>query len=109
MDNYRFATDQGKQLEVFPMEKVNHPQHYGGDTVYEAIKVIDAWKLNFNLGNAVKYISRVGKKGDTIENLEKSIWYLKHEIETIQEEEEALLDLANRSKNELPPEWQLLG
>ena len=33
---------------------VNHPNHYGGkDNPYEAIKVIENWKLNFNLGNAV--------------------------------------------------------
>ena len=45
-------------------EQVNHPQHYGGkNNPYEAIKVIEAWDLGFNLGNTVKYISRAGKKG----------------------------------------------
>ena len=44
-------------------EQVNHPQHYGGkDNPFEAIKVIEAWDLDFCLGNAVKYISRAGKK-----------------------------------------------
>jgi hypothetical protein len=39
------------------------PAHYGGaDNPYEAIKVIEAWKLGFCLGNTVKYISRAGKK-----------------------------------------------
>ena len=33
---------------------VNHPAHYGGDTTYEAIKVIEAWSLGFCLGNTVK-------------------------------------------------------
>lgn len=34
--------------------------HYGGENnPYEAIKVIDAWKANFNLGNVIKYICRV--------------------------------------------------
>ena len=48
-------------------EKVNHPKHYGGeDNPYEAIKVIDAWKLGFSLGNAVKYIARAGAKGDKV-------------------------------------------
>lgn len=64
-------------------EKVNHPQHYGGpDDVYEAIKVIEAWGLGFHLGNAVKYISRAGKKGpDTeIEDLEKAAWYVLRKI-----------------------------
>ena len=46
-------------------EQVNHPSHYGGkDNPYEAIKVIDAWNLDFCLGNVVKYISRAGKKGN---------------------------------------------
>lgn len=43
-------------------ESINHPQHYGGDTTYEAIKVIKAWDLGFELGNSVKYICRAGKK-----------------------------------------------
>jgi hypothetical protein len=34
----------------------------GDSNPYEAIKVIEAWDLDFNLGNAVKYISRAGKK-----------------------------------------------
>lgn len=39
------------------------PAHYGGaDSAYEAIKVIEAWALNFSLGNAIKYICRAGKK-----------------------------------------------
>ena len=63
------------------MDKVNHPSHYKGkDNPYEAIKVIDAWKLGFCLGNAVKYIARAGYKEDRIEDLKKAIWYLQHEI-----------------------------
>lgn len=64
-------------------DPINHPQHYGGDTVYETIKVITAWQLGFALGNAVKYISRAGKKGDAIEDLLKARWYLDHEIERL--------------------------
>ena len=68
-------------------EQVNHPGHYGGEmNPYEAIKVIDAWGLGFSLGNAVKYISRAGKKNKEkeIEDLEKSIWYIRHHIETLE-------------------------
>lgn len=61
---------------------VDHPAHYGGvDNPYEAIKVIEAWGLGFCLGNTVKYISRAGKKGDTIEDLKKARWYLDREIQ----------------------------
>ena len=63
--------------------KIDHPAHYGSG-VYETINVIDAWELNFNLGNAVKYISRAGKKGDKVEDLKKAIWYIQHEIDKSQ-------------------------
>jgi iron-sulfur cluster repair protein YtfE (RIC family) len=62
-------------------ENVSHPEHYGGkDNPYEAIKVIEAWDLDFCLGNVVKYISRAGKKNNTIEDLKKAQWYLNRKI-----------------------------
>jgi len=67
-------------------EPVNHPQHYGGkENPYEAIKVIEAWNLDFCLGNTVKYISRAGKKetDKTIQDLEKAVWYLNRKIEQL--------------------------
>lgn len=65
-------------------EAVNNPVHYGGaDNPYEAIKVINAWDLNFNLGNTVKYIARCGKKDDELQELQKAAWYLNNEIEKI--------------------------
>lgn len=66
-------------------EQVNHPTHYGGaDNPYEAIKVIEAWDLGFCLGNAVKYISRAGKKGDRLIDLKKAAWYLNREISNLE-------------------------
>jgi hypothetical protein len=62
---------------------IDHPAYYGGDTVYEAIKVIEAWELGFRLGNCVKYLSRAGKKGDRVEDLKKARWYLDREIEKL--------------------------
>ncbi len=60
---------------------VNHPAHYGGaDNPYEAIKVIEAWSLGFNLGNTLKYLSRAEKKGAALQDLEKAAWYLAREI-----------------------------
>lgn len=66
-------------------EFVNHPAHYGGDKTYEVIKVIEAWELDFHLGNSVKYIARAGKKNKEkeVEDLEKAIWYLKRKIDII--------------------------
>lgn len=67
------------------MSNVDHPQHYGGDTVYEAIKVIEAHTLGFHLGNAVKYILRAGKKNPDkeLEDLEKAQWYLDRRIKQL--------------------------
>lgn len=64
------------------MSAVDHPPHYGGaDDPYEAIKVIEAWALDFHLGNVVKYLSRAGKKGDMVEDLQKAAWYLQRAIQ----------------------------
>ena len=68
--------------------KINHPSHYGGkDNPYEAIKVIRAWDLDFSLGNAVKYISRAGKKKgeSTADDLKKAIWYLQNKIDELEQ------------------------
>ncbi len=66
-------------------ETVNHPSHYGGaDNPYEAIKIIEAWDLDFHLGNSVKYILRAGKKHGMSEDLKKARWYLTRKIEILE-------------------------
>ena len=62
-------------------EKVNHPSHYNAGKI-EVIDFIEDQNLNFNLGNAVKYISRAGKKDPEKfrEDLEKAVWYLNREL-----------------------------
>lgn len=59
---------------------VNHPSHYNVGKI-EVIDAIEAWELNFSLGNAVKYIARADHKGKPIEDLEKARWYIDREIE----------------------------
>lgn len=56
---------------------VNHPAHYT-DGKFETIDAIESWRLGYHLGNAVKYISRAGKKSkDTeLEDLRKARWYI---------------------------------
>lgn len=68
-----------------PGDPVDHPAHYGGrDDQYEAIKVIEAWKLGFCLGNTVKYIARAGKKDALLQDLKKARWYLDREIANLE-------------------------
>lgn len=62
---------------------VSHPSHYTEGRKYEPRKVIADWGLNFNLGNAVKYLSRAGRKGDKIEDLRKAIQYIEFELEEL--------------------------
>ncbi len=68
-------------------DAVNHPAHYGGDTAYEAIKVIEAWNLGFRLGNVLKYIRRAQHKDNLLQNLQKARWYLDREIAAIEANE----------------------
>ena len=65
-------------------DPVNHPSHYT-DTKIEVMDYIEDKGFNFALGNAVKYISRAGKKdkNKTIQDLEKAEWYLNREIERL--------------------------
>lgn len=60
-------------------DNVNHPTHYNVGGI-EVIDFINDRKFNFNIGNAVKYITRAGKKGDAVEDLKKAIFYLQYEI-----------------------------
>jgi hypothetical protein len=65
-----------------PSDPVNNPTHYT-DGGIETIDYIEAKGLGYHLGNAVKYISRAGKKGTNqgLEDLRKAQWYLARAIE----------------------------
>lgn len=80
-------------------DMVNHPPHYNIGK-FEVIDVIEDWKLGFHLGNAVKYIARAQHKNNEIEDLEKSIWYIKRKVkclnESIKEIEERIKELKNK-------------
>lgn len=67
-------------------DSVNKPAHYT-DGKIEVIDFIEDKNLGFRLGNAVKYISRAGKKdpSKTVEDLEKARWYLDREISKLKQ------------------------
>lgn len=76
------AVEEMKQaLDVVEIkaDPVNHPPHYRAGGV-ETIDFIEAKDLNYRLGNVVKYVSRAGRKGDPLQDLEKAAWYLQREI-----------------------------
>ena len=63
------------------VDMVNEPPHYKSGGM-EAIDVIEAFFADdFHLASAFKYLARAGKKGDYVEDLRKSIWYINREIE----------------------------
>lgn len=62
------------------MDVVNHPVHYEKHKiVLEPIDIIET--LPFSLGNVIKYIVRADDKGNKLQDLEKSRWYLKRFID----------------------------
>ena len=75
--------------------KVNHPSHYNYLKELCGIEVIDITRhMDFDLGNAVKYILRCGHKSEkgysdkakTIEDIKKAIWYLNDKLKMLNEE-----------------------
>ena len=68
-------------------DAVNHPSHYTDGI--EVIDYIESKHFPYHLGNAVKYISRAGKKNpnETITDLQKAVWYLNRYIGLLQKEE----------------------
>lgn len=67
---------------------IGHPNHYCEGRKFEPKDVIRDWNLNFNLGNAVKYISRNGRKdgNSALQDLKKARQYLDFEIEYLEKE-----------------------
>jgi len=73
--------------------KVEHPSHYIWLKEKCGIEVIDITRnMDFDLGNAIKYILRAGRKHEdgyddkskTIEDLKKAIWYINDEINMLE-------------------------
>ncbi|GEB50403.1 DUF3310 domain-containing protein [Streptomyces cacaoi] len=70
----------GRQVD----DPVKHPAHY---TSYRGIEVIQLTEqMNFNRGNAIKYLARAGLKDpDTeLQDLEKAAWYIGREKQRVQ-------------------------
>jgi hypothetical protein len=55
------------------------PNHYNKKV--QPIDLIEAFDMNFNLGNVIKYVSRAGLKGNAYDDLEKAFYYLRKEME----------------------------
>jgi hypothetical protein len=78
---------------------VQHPDHYAGGRKFEPKDVIRDWELNFNLGNAVKYISRAGRKDDIVQDLKKAQEYIQFELDAIEAERLAKVNICDTCKH----------
>lgn len=72
-------------LMLSASDAVDHPSHYHATSGIEVIDAIEAWELNFALGNAVKYIARAGRKNPdkAAEDLSKALWYIERELDRL--------------------------
>ena len=76
-------------------DKVNSPSHYNWLKKLAGVEVIDITRhMDFDLGNAIKYILRAGHKTEegyddkakTVEDLKKAVWYINDKIKTLENE-----------------------
>lgn len=73
-----------KKKNTQTSDPVNNPSHYTDGKIEVIDYICDKFdSKSFCLGNAIKYISRAGKKNNEVEDLRKAIWYINHYIEVI--------------------------
>lgn len=85
-DNQKITAVEWHQEDDPENDPVNHPSHYTTGKI-ECIDYILDKELDFCRGNAVKYITRAGRKDPDkeIEDLEKAVFYLNREIARLKE------------------------
>ena len=93
------------------MSNAINPEHYNRLDP-QPKDIIRAWGLNFNLGNAVKYVARAGHKDDIVQDLKKAQEYIQFEIDAIEAERKAQepkkrtinkQDIIERMLKDMPP------
>lgn len=84
VSTWMYRSEVGLRPEEPTEDVVNHPAHYNTGKI-EVIDFIEDQGLEYHEGNAVKYISRAGKKNpDTrVEDLQKAVWYLTRLVDTL--------------------------
>ena len=72
-------------------DPVNHPAHYTAGSI-ECIDAIESALgrdgfVAFLRGQVIKYSWRLGRKGDSLEDAQKALWYQRRLVETLSKEE----------------------
>ena len=83
------------------MDNVNHPSYYT-DGKIEVIEFIEDKNFGYCLGNAIKYISRSGKKSKEteIQDLQKAIWYINRRIQELSNQQKSINNETDKLENE---------
>lgn len=84
-------------------DNVNHPKHYTSHpSGIECIQITE--HMNFNLGNAVKYLWRTDHKNG-LEDLKKAEFYIKREIQRLETERQKKDDAMRREMDRTKGQW----
>lgn len=95
LDDYVFEEvfEDSEVLTESNKDMVNHPSHYNSNSKgIEVIDVMDAFTEDLigidaiDIGTAIKYIGRLGKKDNPVQEVKKAIWYLQHYVDRKEEE-----------------------
>jgi hypothetical protein len=92
------------------------PAHYSFSDL-QPWDVIDAWGVDYYLGNVLKYICRAGRKSpDRLVDLNKALHYLQKEVELAERElaescaftspRKTTEDTTEDTTEETPPSWE---
>jgi hypothetical protein len=82
------------------MDEVDHPKHYNNHPSGVECITVTEW-MNFNIGNAVKYLWRAGQKSDLVTDLEKARWYIDREIQRVKaDRQKGKINLVSRNSTD---------
>ena len=70
---------------------VNEPPHYKTGGI-DTLDYIMAKKLEYCVGNVVKYVSRAKHKGNELQDLKKAEYYLKRSIKELKEKQKTFIE-----------------
>lgn len=65
------------------VDLINNPPHYTQSQI-QPLFIYEDWKLDFCLGNALKYIARYQYKGTPTQDLQKACFYIERYLRNLQ-------------------------
>lgn len=75
------------QYDTVDNDAINHPSHYAEGRKYEPIDVFLDWGLGPLEWQVCKYLSRLGRKGDALEDARKAQFYMNRLVNELEDQE----------------------